>query len=118
MDMTYNDILNMSPEDLFDYVDEKRTDIMLAITNGEDAEKASQLLNALANTYSLLSSLSSYAKIKKRQIARNGKGEEYEDLIDKQSTIDTALKAIDIQYKAVSKEISLYMSEVNAFKNV
>lgn len=38
--------------------------------------------------------------------------EEYEDMIDKEAIIENTLKALDIQYKAVSKSITLYMEDL------
>lgn len=97
---TYQQIIALSPLDLIQYLETFKLSVSGDINNSNDADTASRLLNKISNNYSFLSSLLSIAKIS-----------EYEDMIDKEAAIDNLLRAIDIQYRALSKTISLYMEE-------
>ena len=45
----------------------------------------------------------------KRKLDREGKKQEYEDMIDKEAVVENTLKAIDVQYRSLSKCITLHM---------
>lgn len=108
---TYQQIIALSPLDLIQYLETFKLSVSGDINNSNDADTASRLLNKISNNYSFLSSLLSIAKATKRSLARTGRISEYEDMIDKEAVIDNLLRAIDIQYRALSKTISLYMEE-------
>lgn len=108
---TYQQIIALSPLDLIQYLETFKLSVSGDINNSNDADTASRLLNKISNNYSFLSSLLSIAKATKRSLARTGRISEYEDMIDKEAAIDNLLRAIDIQYRALSKTISLYMEE-------
>lgn len=108
---TYQQIIALSPLDLIQYLETFKLSVSGDINNSNDADTASRLLNKISNNYSFLSSLLSIAKAIKRSLARTGRISEYEDMIDKEAAIDNLLRAIDIQYRALSKTISLYMEE-------
>jgi hypothetical protein len=113
--MNYQDALNLSPEDLLSYLEEVQEPVIIQITCDKEAEQAIQLLHAFANVYAYLSTLDSYAKVAKRQLARKGKGPAYEDMIDKDTIITNALSSLTLQYRSISKAISLYMDEISHF---
>ena len=101
---TYQQIIALSPLDLIQYLETFKISVSGDINNSNDADTASRLLNKISNNYSI-------AKATKRSLARTGRISEYEDMIDKEASIDNLLRAIDIQYRTLSKTISLYMEE-------
>lgn len=109
---TYPELLSLDSFVLTATLEQLKTDIFTKITSQEEAETASDEMGKLANHYSLVSSLLSYAKAFKRSLKRDKNMEEYEDMIDKEAIIENTLKALDIQYKAVSKSITLYMEDL------
>lgn len=113
--LDYHEALDLDPLDLLTYLETAKEPVIIIISGGEEAQQASQLLQVLAKTYSYFSTLLSYAKIEKRTLARKGKGPKYEDMIDKEAIISNAISSLDLQYKAVSKSLSLYMDEMSSY---
>lgn len=109
---TYPELLNLDSFVLTATLEQLKIDVFTKIMSQEEAETASDEMGKLANHYSLVSSLLSYAKAFKRSLKRDKNMEEYEDMIDKEAIIENTLKALDIQYKAVSKSITLYMEDL------
>lgn len=106
---SYKEILDMDPMALAAVMEQLKIPVTEDITTPEDAKRASELLQIIANNYSYCSSLLSFAKIMKRKMDRTGKKREYEDMIDKEAVVENTLKAIDVQYKSLSKCITLHM---------
>lgn len=109
---TYPELLNLDSFVLTATLEQLKIDVFTKIMSQEEAETASDEMGKLANHYSLVSSLLSYAKAFKRSLKRDKNMEEYEDMIDKEAIIENTLKALDILYKAVSKSITLYMEDL------
>ena len=109
---TYPELLSLDSFVLAATLEQLKTDVFTKIMSQEEAETASDEMGKLANHYSLVSSLLSYAKAFKRSLKRDKNIDEYEDMIDKEAIIENTLKALDIQYKAVSKSITLYMEDL------
>lgn len=109
---TYPELLNLDSFVLTATLEQLKINVFTKIMSQEEAETASDEMGKLANHYSLVSSLLSYAKAFKRSLKRDKNMEEYEDMIDKEAIIENTLKALDIQYKAVSKSITLYMEDL------
>ena len=63
--------------------------------------RAGQQLGEIANAYSFLSSLYTYAGVLKRQLQRNGQQAEYQDMIDKEEALGQTMKAVDLLYKSL-----------------
>lgn len=108
---TYREILLLEPQEFLDFLETKKYAFTGSITCPEEANEAMRFLNALETNYSYVSSLLSHAKIIKREMARNGRNSQYEDMIDKEAAVENALKSIDLTQKALSKNISLYMEQ-------
>lgn len=113
--LDYHQALDLEPLELLEYLETAKEPVIIIISGGEEAQQASQLLQVLAKTHAYFSTLLSYAKIEKRTLARKGKGSKYEDMIDKEAIIANAMSSLDLQYKAVSKSLSLYMDEMSSY---
>ena len=48
---------------------------------------------------------------KKRRLKREGKKQEYEDMVDREQALELVLKAVDMQQKTVSKILSFHMDQ-------
>lgn len=74
----------------------------------DDLKKAGRMLGKLANTYSFLTQVSSYAKLEVRQLKRKKEAKDkIEDAIDRKTIIDTFAEVINLQYKAVSRLLTI-----------
>lgn len=108
--LTYADIVNLEPEQFQNYVLKRYiSSVNLAIETSADAEYAAKQLQRISNHIMELSVLSTTASFIKREYKRNGNQKKYEDAVDKCHAIDSLSHAIDSQYKALSKSISVYM---------
>lgn len=107
--MTYEEILKLKPPTFLTYLEQDRVEVHCAPDNAEEVVRAGQMLGELANRFSYLSSLHSCAAAMKRKLAREGSVDSYQDMIDKQAAIRNAMDALDMQYRALSKAISIHM---------
>ena len=74
----------------------------------DDLKKAGVLIGKLANTYSYMAQLSSYAKIAVRNAKKEKKDKnEIDDAIDRKTVIDTFAGSIEMKYKAVSRMLTI-----------
>lgn len=74
----------------------------------DDLRKAGFLIGRLANTYSYMAQLSSYAKIAVRNAKKEKRSKnEIDDAIDRKSVIDTFTSTIEMKYKAVSRLLTI-----------
>lgn len=110
--LTYEDILSLDTASFLIHMQLYQIAISTEITSSDGAKDASRTLGDLSNLYSDLSALLSAAKIQKRIKKREKETALYEDLIDKEAIIEVTLKSLDLQYKALSKAISLYMENM------
>ena len=106
---SYKEILDMDPMSLAATLEQMKIQVEMDIQTPDQASAAGELLQRIANNFSYVSSLLSFAKIMKRKLDREGKKQEYEDMIDKEAVVENTLKAIDVQYRSLSKCITLHM---------
>ncbi|MBE6021825.1 MAG: hypothetical protein E7231_01170 [Cellulosilyticum sp.] len=59
----------------------------------------------ISRVYSELSSLLTYIRAVKRIIGRTDNKDEYQDYIDKEKMLDDCLKALELQYKAINRNL-------------
>lgn len=124
MPLNNEQILAMEPTKLQDWLNkefELTKPIPTEISSIEDMTNAEKMIAVLTNRLSYLSSLGIYAKIAVRAAKRKGKEskEEWEDMVDRQTAINSAEDTIKQQYNAVSRMITvkqeinkeLYMSD-------
>jgi hypothetical protein len=124
MPINNEQILSMEPTKLQDWLDkefELTKPIPAEISTVEDMQTAEKMIAKLTNRLSYLSSLGVYAKFAVRSSKRKGKEfkTEWEDMVDRQTAINTAENTIRQQYTALSRMITvkqeinkeIYMSE-------
>lgn len=108
--MTYQQILNKTPEDLLEYLgSEFGVKLPESVNTIEDMENASMLMIKLTGNYSYLSSLLSCAKYSVRQLKREGNKLEAEDMIDKRDMIEGFVNAVKQQYAAISRAVTIHI---------
>lgn len=106
---TYQEILAYDPLVFLNYLEQYKLPMSYNVENQDEMVKAGNMLGEIADRYTVLSTLYTYAGMLKRLLSRNGKNTEYEDMIDKERALETVMKAVDMQYKALSKAISVHM---------
>ena len=108
----------MQPNNLFtmsntEIIDKLRGTIIEDIPRGikteEDLRRLEYLLGKLANDYVYLISMTNYARNYVRQLKRKGKEYqvEYEDMMDKRESLESIASAVKLQYKAVSRMLTI-----------
>jgi len=109
LNYTVSEILNEDPYILMTKLrEEYNFKIPETLETIEDLKNAGKLIGKLANTYSYLAQLSAYAKIsvrnaKKKKLSK----EEIDDAIDRKAVIDTFTNTIEMQYKAISRILTI-----------
>ena len=124
MPLNNEQILSMSPKSLQIWLDnefELTKPLPTEISSIEDLENAEKLISILTNRLAYLSSLGVFAKIAVRDAKRLGKEhkEKWEDMVDRQTAINTAEETVKQKYNAISRMITvkqeinkeIYMSE-------
>ena len=106
---SYLEILEMDPLPFLTYLEQFKTDVSCAIEDAQAMQDAGNKLGVVANHYSFLTSLSSYAGVKKRQLSRDGRTMDYQDMVDKEEALERTMKAVDMQYRALSKAITVHI---------
>ena len=106
---SYLDILAMDPLVFLNYLEQFKTDVSCDVDSAESMSEAGKKLGIVANTYAFLTSLYSYAGVMKRQLSRDGKTTDYQDMVDKEEALERTMKAVDMQYKALSKAITVHI---------
>lgn len=103
------EILDEEPFRLMElFQEEYGYEIPETIDSIEDMKRAGKLLGKLANSYSYLMQLSSYAKLNVRIARRDKKNKEkIEDAIDRKTIIDTFAETVGMQYKAISRMLTI-----------
>lgn len=107
--LSYAEILELDPLVFLSYLEQFKCDVSCNVESAEEMYEAGKKLGEVANSYSFLTSLYSYAGVKKRQLSRVGKNTEYQDMIDKEEAVERTMKAVDMQYRALSKAISVHI---------
>ena len=87
-------------------------DIPTGVQSEDDLHRIEYLLGKLANDYCYLTALGGYARNYVRQIKRKGKDytHEYEDMMDKRTSLEELASAVKIQYQAVSRLLTVRMA--------
>ncbi len=106
---SYLEILEMDPLPFLTYLEQFKTDVSCEIADADSMQEAGNKLGIVANHYSFLTSLYSYAGVRKRQLSRDGQALDYQDMIDKEEALERTMKAVDMQYRALSKAITVHI---------
>lgn len=106
---SYLEILEMDPLPFLTFLEQFKTDINYSVEDAESMQAAGNHLGVLANNYGFLASLYSYAGVKKRQFSRDGKALDYQDMVDREAALERTMKAVDMQYRALSKAITVHI---------
>lgn len=87
-------------------------EIPTGVNSEEDLKRIEFLLGKLANDYVYLTTLCSYSRNYVRQLKRQGKeyAREYEDMMDKRTSLEEIASAVKIQYQAVSRLLTVQMA--------
>lgn len=87
-------------------------DIPTGVKSDDDLKRVEFLLGKLANDYVYLTTLCSYARNYVRQLKRQGKefAREYEDMMDKRTSLEEIASAVKIQYQAVSRMLTVQIA--------
>lgn len=106
---TVPEILAEDPYKLMElFQAEYNFDIPETLDSVEDLKHAGRLLGQLANTYSYIAQLSVYAKISVRTAKRNKEDKNsVDDAIDRKAVIETFAETIEMQYRAVSRMLTI-----------
>lgn len=91
-------------------------DIPITIETADDLATVSKMLSETANQYSFLCQLLGYAKIQKRNFARENSKTEKEDMIDREDVINNIVNAVKLRYNTLSRMITVkqeYNKELN-----
>lgn len=108
--MNYNNLLSMDPNDLLDWLLQNFTvELPTEIISIEDMNNASKLLLQLTSFFSYMNSLSSAAKIAKREAKRNATTEEYQNMVDRADIIQNMVDVIKQQYAAISRAVTIHI---------
>ena len=102
-------VLQQDPVSFLDYLEKFRIDVTCDVDSAGSMDEAGKKLGRVANTYAYLVSLYNYANMLKRHLSRNGKTPEYQEMIDKENALEYTLRAMDMQYKALSKAITVHI---------
>ena len=106
---SYQDVLGLPPLAFLAYIEQYKTDVSCDPNDAESVARAGQNLGKITNTYAYLATLYSYAGALKRQLARDGKTEEHDDMIDREKALERMMKVVDMEYRSLSKVISMHM---------
>lgn len=106
---TIKEILNEDPNKLLELFQEEYNFIIPeTFENVEDLKQAGKMMGKLANAYSYMAQLSAYAKIAVRTAKKNKKTkDEIDDAVDRKAVIDTFVETISMQYKAISRILTI-----------
>ena len=81
------------------------------LSNPDDMQKLGVALRDITNNFTALTALSSVVSFEKRRLKREGKKQEYEDMVDREQALELVLKDVDMQQKTVSKILSFHMDQ-------
>lgn len=108
--MTYKEIANMPVNQFADYmVNLLNININkeLNISSIEGATYYGSKLMDISNQYTKLSGILAYIRICKRMVSRTEPKSVYQDYIDKEQVTEDCLKALDLQYKAINRNLCI-----------
>lgn len=108
--VNYKNIANWDATVFADYIIDKITiDIHddFDISTIAGANYLGGKLMDISKVYSELSSLLAYIRAVKRVVGRTDNKDVYQDYIDKEKMLDDCLKALDLQYKAINRNLCI-----------
>ena len=108
--VNYKNIANWDATVFADYIIDKITiDIHddFDISTIAGANYLGGKLMDISKVYSELSSLLAYIRAVKRVVGRTNNKDVYQDYIDKEKMLDDCLKALDLQYKAINRNLCI-----------
>ena len=117
---TYEEALSMTQSDFVTYLYQYIQPIEIDMDDPEGIRKAGKFLTNRANVLIFFTELNARAGIAKRDYKRQeidaddpARKKElkrmHEDMIDKERFIDNAIKAIEIQYRATNRALTVWM---------
>lgn len=104
------ELLKMTPSDLNTWLLENFSYMIPENIDDTDSMKeAGQMLGQIANSYSYIISMLSYAKIAVRNEKRKGKEnkENADDMIDRKEALQNMADILKMQYQAISRMITV-----------
>lgn len=115
--LTYKDYLAMDSLSLVSYIESWRQTADFQEITSDNVGIAANELRRLACNYSFLTSLSAYARIAKRNLKGNPENKElYGEMIDKEAIIADGMKALDLNYRALNKSLTIYSDSMNELR--
>ena len=96
--MTYDDILQMKPRELINWLEQEFIIQLPAnLDTIENLQLAQEMFSKFGNQYAYLTMLFNYAKISLREMKRNKDlpKNEIDDMIDKKDAIEKTMSAVD-----------------------
>ena len=106
---TYLEILQKDPYEFLSFLENFKAEIRINIQDEEQMRCAANDLADIANIFTFLSTLRDYAGIRKRELKRKKDSLPYEEMIDKEAALQSALKIVDLQYRAINKAINVFL---------
>lgn len=104
----YDEMLKKDPIKLAKELEEEcLVQIPQAVVTIEDMNEASRLMLHLSASFAYLNMLSSYAKIRTRELKRAGNKEEYEKMIDRKDVILAVTDATKQLYSGLSRSVTI-----------
>ena len=107
--VSYEEILHYDPLVFLNYLGQFIQPVSFNVESQEEMKRAANELGSIASKFTVLSTLYAYAGVIKRSMGRNGKTSEYEDMIDRERILETYLKTLDMQYRALTKGVNVHM---------
>ena len=115
--MDYENLLRKTPRELLSWLtDNFQFETMQTVNSVEDMQTAGELLLHLANAYSYLCCMLSFAKILTREYKRTGTKTEYEDMVDKKEIVSNMVDSIKQQYQAISRAVTIKIENNNELR--
>ena len=108
--VNYKNIANWDATVFADYIINKITIDILDDFDFSTIAGANYLggkLLDISKVYSELSSLLAYIRAVKRVVGRTDNKDAYQDYIDKEKMLEDCLKALDLQYKAINRNLCI-----------
>lgn len=112
-----NTLLQKTPTELADILsDNFGLEAPGAIHSQDDMNSAADMLARLANEYSFLLELLSFAKIDCRETKRIQDKVAYENAVDRKEIISNKVDAVKNQYAAISRAVTIKIENNNELK--
>lgn len=109
IEIGYENIFDFEPEDVFMFIQDKYIKhLPISLENPDDLILAGQLLGELTNTYSYLTSLATFAKMRVKELKRSGmEKDQLEACMSIRDIYDSMATVVKQQYTAISRMIAV-----------